>query len=153
MICEACEAREVEQQQQQQQVELAYFQMFQRFLANQGEARILMDDSSNDTWQDVISPPSSFIGDSGAELATRESNCISTEPATTNCSLCRHLPNIIGHTFKPCPIIQKLGLRLPDMNPPRNESSNPTTGSQSPPKPTMRLSENSFERDLISGSI
>ena len=38
-----------------------------------------MDDSSNDTWQDVISQQTSFIGDSGVELAMRESNSVSPE--------------------------------------------------------------------------
>ena len=60
-IREASEAREVEQQQQQQQVTLAQFQMIERFLANQEEVRRLIDDSSNNTCQDDISPPNSII--------------------------------------------------------------------------------------------
>ena len=112
-----------------------------------------MDDSSNDTWQDVISPPISLIGDSGAKLAMRESKSVSNEPAIMNCLLCIHSPNIPGHTIKHCPVVQKLGLRIPKMNPHTNESSNPTTGSPPPPTPTMRLPENSFEHDSISRSI
>ena len=112
-----------------------------------------MDDSSNDTWQDVISPPNSFIGDSGAELIMRESNSVSTEPAITNCTLCIHSPNIPGHTIAYCPVVQKLGLRLPETNPHTKRPSNPTTGSPPPTKTTMRLSENSFERGSLLGLI
>ena len=112
-----------------------------------------MDDSSNDIWQDIVHPPTSFIGDMGAELAMRELNSALTEPAVTNCPLCIQSPNIPGHTIKYCPVVQKLGLHFPDTNPHKNESSNPTTGSPPPPTPTMRLPENSFEHDSISRSI
>ena len=113
-----------------------------------------MDDSSNDTWQDVISPPNFFIGDSGAELAMRESNSISTESEITNCPLCIYSPNIPGHTIEHYPVVQQLGLRLPGTNPHTNESSNPTTGSPPPPTTkTMRSPENSFECGSISRSI
>ena len=70
-IREAREAREVEQQQQET---LAQFCMFRECLANQEEAGRLLNDSSYDTWQDVISPPNSVIWDSGLQLAMRRSN-------------------------------------------------------------------------------
>ena len=102
--------------------------MFQQFLANQEKAGRSMNDFSNDTWQDIISPPTSSIGDNRPDLAM-------TEPATThtNCSLRRQPLNIVGHTLRNCPIIQQLGLRFPDTNPPTNESLNPTTGPPPPP--------------------
>ena len=102
-----------------------------------------MDDSSDDTWQDVISPPTSSIEDSRPDL-------VMTEPAIkhTNCPLCRQPPNIVGHKLEHCPILQQHGLRLPDtlVNLPPNESSNPTTEPPPPSSPT-------FENNSISGSI
>ena len=61
LIREDREAREVEQQ---QQLQLAQFAMFQRFLATQAEMAQSTSDSSNDTWQDVMPPPSSMEGGS-----------------------------------------------------------------------------------------
>ena len=61
VILDAREAREVEDQQQET---LAQFQLFREFLANQDAAGRLLDDSSNDTWQDILPPPSSTALDS-----------------------------------------------------------------------------------------
>ena len=69
-ICEAQDAREIEQQ---QQATLAQFRMFQKKIANQEATGILLDYSSNDTWQDVISPSNCIIQDSGATQHMRPS--------------------------------------------------------------------------------
>ena len=83
----------------------------------------------------------------------RESNSVSTEPAITNCPLCIHSPNTHCHTINHYIVVQKLGLRLPEINLRTNEYSNPTTGSPPPTTTTMRSQEKSFERGSISGSI
>ena len=129
-------------------MELAQFQIFQRFLANQEEAGRSTDDSSNDTWQDIL-PPTSSIGDSRPDLAMTEparTQPARTQPARThtNCPLCRQPPNIIGHKLKNYPILLQHGLRLPDtlVNPPSNESSNPTT--EPPPSSSPTIENNSI---------
>ena len=82
--------------------------MFQEFLPNQEAAGRLLDDSSNDTWLDVISDPHSVIQDSEKQLAMRRptDSTLTKSPITNgNCTLCIHLPNIPGHTIKCCPVI------------------------------------------------
>ena len=117
MIQEDCEAREAKQQ---RQAELAQFQLFQRFLATQAEVGRSTSNSSNDTWQDVIPPPSSMEGDSRNGLAMNQSASTPparTRPATvtthTNYDLCQELPNIIVHTIGNCPILSQHGLHCP----------------------------------------
>ena len=112
-----------------------------------------MEDSSSDTWQDVISPPNSIIQDSGAQLAMRGSNSILTEPVIMNCPVCINSPNIPGHTIEHCPVIQKLGLHLPETNSQINGPSSSVTEHPPPPTTTMRTPENYFERGSISESI
>ena len=91
-IHEDCEAREAEQH---RQAELAQFMLFQQFLATQAEVGQSTSDSSNDTWQDVISPPSLMEGDSNNSSAMNQSASAPltrTRPSTmithTNCHLC-----------------------------------------------------------------
>ena len=114
--------------------------MFREYLANQEAAGRLLNDSSNDTWQDVIGPPNSVIWDSGLKLAMRksiDSTLTKSKITNGNCSLCTHSPNIPGHAIECCPVIQKLGLSLPETNLQPNSSSHLVTG---PPPPPILLS-------------
>lgn len=131
--------------------------MFQSFLANQEAAGRLLDDSSNDTWQDILPPPSTTILDSGAQQSMRQSTTsISSESTITdNCPVCQHSPNVPRHTIENCPVVMQLGLRLPDKPPQQTPSFRPATGHPPPSPPTtpMRSNENSNDQGSISESI
>ena len=81
---------------------------------------------------------------------------ISTKPSTTNNRpVCRYIPKVPGHLIEHCPVIQRLGLCLPDTNSQPTSSSRPVTGPTPPSPPTspMRSHENSYEHGSILESI
>ena len=110
----------------------------------------MLNDPSDDTWQDIRPPPSSNALDSGAQQAMRVStDSISTEPliTDTNCPVCRNSPGIPGHTLQQCPVIRQLGLQLPDTTSPPPPSFRPVMEYPPPSPPTtpMRSHEDSNE--------
>ena len=147
-ICEDCEAREAVQQ----QAEFAQFVRFQRFLATQAEVEQSTSDSSNDTRQDVMPSPSSMEGGSNNGLAMNQSASTpltQTRPSTvithTNCPLCEHQPNSIGHTIENCPNLAGHQLRLTtpsETQPPTNHNVN------LPPPSSPTIETSSISRSI-----
>ena len=117
----------------------------------------MLNDPSDDTWQDIRPPPSLNVLNSGAQQAMRVStDSISTEPSITyNCPVCQNSPGIPGHTLQQCPVVMQLGLRLPDTTSPPSPSFRPVTEHPPPSPPTtpMRLHDDSNDQGSISKSI
>ena len=106
------EAREARETVDKQQAELAQFHLFLEFLATQEAPGRVLDNPSDESWQNIRPPPSSTVPDNGAPQLLRVStDSLSTKPSTTsNCPLCRNSLDIPGHTLEQCPIVTQLGL-------------------------------------------
>ena len=118
----------------------------------------MLNDPSDDTWQDICPSPSSNALDNGAQQAMRVStDSSSTKPliTDTNCPVCQNSPGIPGHTLQQCLVVRHLRLRLPDTTPPPSPSFCPVTEYPPLSLPTapMRSHEDSNEQGSISESI